>query len=72
MALAGRGDDAASTGTFVGVGKAEELAAAGVGVAVLSTDNSARGSLALPCPDRGRTLGGFEGMSVAVGVAVGV
>jgi hypothetical protein len=88
VALAGRGDDSATTGTFVGVGEAEGLAAVGVaaavvgvavgvdgavvGVAVLSTENSARGSWALPCSSRGRTVGGLERMSVAVGVAVGV
>jgi hypothetical protein len=101
VALAGKGDDSATTGTFVGVGEGEGLATVGVGVAeglaavgvgvatvlvdvavgvggalagvaVLSTDNSARGSWALPCPGRGRTVGGLEGTSVAVSVAVGV
>jgi hypothetical protein len=69
VALAGKGDDSATTGTFVGVGEGEGLATVGVdgalvgvavgvdgalvGVAVLSTDNPARGSWALPCPDCG-------------------
>jgi hypothetical protein len=67
VALVGKGDDSATTGTSVGVGVAEGRATVAVGVAVLSTDNRVP-----PCPGRGRTVGGFEGTSVAVGVAVGV
>jgi hypothetical protein len=74
-----------SSGTSVGisdgatVGEAEGLVAVGVGVAaalvgvaVLSTDNSARGSLVWPRPGGGGTVGGFGGTTVAAGVAVGV
>src|SRR5205085_2754140 len=55
----------------VGVGVAEGLAAVGAGMAVLVTDNPARGTPVPPCPGRGRTVGGLKGTSVAVGVAVG-
>jgi hypothetical protein len=114
VALAGKGDDSATTCTFVSVGEGEGLTTVGVGeavglatvgvgeavglatvgvgvatavvgvavgvgvatavvgVAVLFTDDPARGTWALPCPSRGRSVGGLEGTSVAVGVAVGV
>jgi hypothetical protein len=70
----------ASVGVSEGttVGEADGLAAVGVGeatavvgVAVLSADDLARGSWALPCPGRGRTVGGLEGALVAVAVDSG-
>jgi hypothetical protein len=84
VALAGWGDDSASTGTFVGVGEVQGLAAVGVGEAVGLAVVGVGEAVGLAVVGVGEAqglaavdvgvavVGELRGTSVAVGVAVGV
>jgi hypothetical protein len=73
VALAGKGDDSATTGTFVGVGEAQGLAVVGAGEAEGLAAVGVGEAQGLAAVDLGvAVVGELGGTSVAVGVAVDV